>query len=373
MYRRLNLVLTTLAIGLISLTVGDPAQADSMRSIAAGTGAFLPRPTGDGGDYFGPGFESELGENFIYNGSLDLIPIQELKFRFQNAGRGTDQEVFHEVMYEDGSTVRSRFRGIVELEPLLGKNGEPTGQFTADWNGTWVYVGGTGRFRNVKGRVRVNAVNEPFSLTDFAWNFSFSWTGNLTLPNRPDRANVVELSTQGQGSFDPANLGVGDPAMIPFPFIIGDGSGKGIYDGTPTGTATIGGMMSEDQHWGTAQSIRPGILSQDLTVWYPGVTGANPRPDAVGEPIHIMATDFGEIYFNYRYYFELDDDAGVIIGRAAFRVVGGTEMFEGATGTVYVRVESDLADVSGLPPDMPPVVAPFSYDFKGFVELADGN
>jgi hypothetical protein len=367
-FRRLNLILTTLAIGLITLTVGDLAQADSMRSNASGTGVFLPRLAGDGGDYFGPGFESELGENFIYNGSLDLIPIRELKFRFQNTGRGTDEEVLHEVMYEDGSTISSRFRGIVELDPVLDDDGNPTGQFTANWNGNWVYVKGTGRFRNVKGSVRVNAVNEPFSLTDFAWNFSFSWTGNLALPNRPDNANVVELSTQGLGSFDPANLGVGDPAMIPFPFIIGDGSGAGIYDGTPTGTATIGGMMSPDQHWGTAQSTRPGILSQDLTVWYPGVTGANPRADAGGALIHIMATDFGEIHFNYRYYFELDDVAGVIIGRAAFHVVGGTGMFDGAGGSVYVRVESSLADVTGLP-EMP--VAPFAYDFQGFVELAD--
>lgn len=384
--RNLNLTLATLAIGLVSLTASDQALADSTRSNASGTGVFLPRapddPAGPGGDYFGPGFESELGENFIYNGSLDLIPIRDLKFRFQNTGRGTDQEILHEVMYEDGSTVSSRFRGIVELDPVLDGDGNPTGQFTADWNGNWIYVEGTGRFRNVRGGVRVNAVNEPFSLTDFAWKFSFSWTGNLTLPNRPDDAIVVEVSSEGTGVFDPANLGIGDPAMIPPPFVIGDGSGEGVYNGTPTGTATIGGIESDDQHWGLSQSIRPGVLTQltpqEINVWYPIVSGPNPRPDAGGEPIHIMATDFGEIHFRYKGYFELDGEldemsnlvGGVIIGRASFQVVGGTDMFDGATGTVYVRVDSNLADVTGFP-DMP--VAPFVYDFQGFVELADGN
>jgi hypothetical protein len=61
---------------------------------------------------------------------------------------------------------------------------------------------------------------------------------------------------------------------------------------------------------------------------------------------------------------------GVIIGRAIFQVVGGTDKFDGATGTVYVRVDSNLVDVTGFP-DMP--VAPFVYDFQGFVELADDN
>ena len=79
-----------------------------------------------------------------------------------------------------------------------------------------------------------------------------------------------------------------------------------------------------------------------------------------------MVTDLGEIWFKNTYYFELDGVAGMIIGRADFRVVGGTELFEDAKGSVYVRVESLLSDVTGLP-DMP--VAPFTYDFKGFIEL----
>lgn len=367
-FRHLKNVMTVLAIGWGALTTSDSILADSQATTASGIGTFLPRPTGDGGDYFGSGVEPDLG-TFIHNGSLDLIPIQALKFRFQNTGRGTDEEILHQVMYEDGSTIASRFRGIVELEPEFDINGNPTGQFTAEWNGTWVYTGGTGRFVNAKGSNRVTAINTPFSLTDFAWNFNFNWTGNLTLPNNQNHANVVQLSTVGEGCFDPANLGIGDPNVIPFPFVIGDGSGEGIYNGTPVGQASLDGVpIGPDQHWGTAQSIRPGLVSLDSTIWYPGVTGANPRPDAGGAPIHIMATELGEIWFNYGYWFELDNV--VIIGRGDFRVVGGTGMFADATGTVYVRVESELSEVTGLP-NMP--VAPFNYDFKGFVELADGN
>lgn len=365
----MNVLITSVCVCLMTLSTGQPTYADGNQTTASGTGAFLPRATGDGGDYFGPGVDPENG-NVIYFGSLDLVPIQPLKFRFQNTGRGTDEEVFHEVFYEDGSALFSRFKGVVELDPQLDKDGNPTGLFTAEWNGTWVATGGTGRFRNARGSFRVTAINEPFALTDFAWKFSWSWTGNIAVPNNHDKANVMTLSTEGNGDFAPANLGIGDPAA--FPFVIGDGSGAGVYDGTPVGEASLDGMsIGPDQHWGTAQSIRPGLLSPAFTIWYPGVTGENPRDDAGGQLIHIMATELGEIWFNYKHYFELDDMAGVIIGRAAFHVVGGTGMFKGAKGTVYVRVDSNLSDVTGLPPDKGPVVAPFVYDFKGFIELAN--
>ncbi len=79
-----------------------------------------------------------------------------------------------------------------------------------------------------------------------------------------------------------------------------------------------------------------------------------------------MKTILGEIWFEIRYYFELDPTAGTITGRADFRVVGGTWLFWRSKGSVFVLVKSDLADVTGLPSDP---VAPFDYDFKGYVEL----
>jgi hypothetical protein len=358
---RLTVLLSTVAFSLMVLGSGELAQADrAIQSEGSGTGAFFPAT----GYYFGPGTATPLG-NLIYNGSLELKEIVPGKFRFQNAGRGTENESLHEVIYEDGSSISTRAKGIVQLIPVLDGDGNPTGQFTADWNGNWTIVKGTGQYRGAKGSFRVNAVNDPFYLTDPSWNFSWTWSGNIAVPSNPDDCLVLTLETHGEGVFDPANLGLGDPDVIPFPFIVGDGSGEGIYDGTPTGQASLDGVpIGPDQHFGVAQSISPGLLSPASTVWYPGVTGEN--PDGSGRLIHIMVTDLGEIWFENTYYFELDGVAGMIIGRADFRVVGGTEMFEGAGGSVYVQVESNL---DGFDPDNP--VAPFGYDFQGYIELCD--
>ncbi len=174
-------------------------------------------------------------------------------------------------------------------------------------------------------------------------------------------------------------------------FVIGDGSGQGIYGGTPIGTYTLtcneddddhghghGGhghgddevLTGPDQHFGTAQSIiGPGTLSPAGTFWFPGVTGLN--PDGVSGPIHRMVlTDLEEeIWFNYFYYFELDPAFG-ITGRADFRVVGGTGRFEGATGSVFVLVIS-TNDQIDIPDDGSDPSAEFTYDFQGFIQLRD--
>ncbi len=173
-------------------------------------------------------------------------------------------------------------------------------------------VKGTGRFRGAGGR-----------------NFSWSWRGNNAVLRRHVRADNRVLHAEDVGSFDPANLGLGDLTL--FPLVIGDGSGAGVYNGTPVGTYSLDGVpIGPDQHFGTAQSIiGPGTFSLAGTIWYPGVTGLN--PDGVSGPIHRMVTNEGEIWFNYTYYFDLDLAFGVI-KRADFRVVGGTGMFEGAKG-----------------------------------------
>jgi hypothetical protein len=360
---QLTFLLSLLCLSLVVLGSSQPTHASpAVQSTGSGTGVFFPGT----GYYFGPGSATPFGD-LIYSGTLELKEIKPGKFRFENAGRGTENESFHEVVYEDGSTITTRFRGIVELVPVL-EDGNPTGQFTANWDGNWTIVEGTGQLRGAKGGFRVTAINDPFSLTDPYWNFSWSWRGNVTVPNRPEDCLVLRLTTTGEGTFDPANLGLGDPDQITFPFIIGDGSGEGIYDGTPTGEYSLDGLTGPDQHFGTAQSISPGVLSPVSTIWYPGMTGEN--PDGSGRLIHIMATDRGEIWFKYTHFFELDFDAGLIVGLADFRVVGGTGLFEEATGSVFVRVESNLEDVTGLP-DNP--VAPFTYDFKGYVTLCEEN
>jgi hypothetical protein len=384
---RLTTFLTILCLGVFTLGGVERVHADrGNRSTAEGTGVFR-FTSASTGVYFGPGTDTSPHQDvraMIYSGALELEPIEPGKYRFQNLGRGTDQEQLQETIYEDGSTISTRYRGIVEETAELDDNGDPTGMYTAVWTGTWVIVRGTGRYEGAKGSFRVNAVNDPYLPTDFNRNFSWSWFGNIATPPGQKRDNVCVLHTEGDGVFDPANLGLGDPNMVPFPFVIGDGSGTAVYNGTPTGTFTLvcdddsgngeGGMMlsGPDQHFGSSQSIiGPGTISPAGTFWYPVVSGLN--PDGVSGPIHRMVlTDLGEeIWFHYSSaFFELNPNTpdDFLTGRADFRVVGGTGRFEGAGGSVYVVVVTRLDQISG-PPDMP--AAEFHYDFNGYIKLHD--
>jgi hypothetical protein len=341
----------------------SPVNADEkVPTTAVGTGVYCPTT----GYMFGSGDGTPFGKS-IYSGYIetdDPDPSTPLTLTFQNAGRGTKNEILQETIAEDGSTLSFRFHGDVEIIPL-----DALGNFTALWEGEWEIVRGTGRMRNAKGTLDVVAVNNPFTFEDPHWSFGWSWSGIMKIKSNATK-HYIRLHADGSGVFDPANLGVGDPASLPFPIIIGDGSGAGVYDGTPTGSnfRMDGKLVGTgfDQHFGTAQSITTGIPFGN-SVLYPGVSGDN--PDGSGRPIHIMRTDAGELWFEYTYFFELDPffgDNGAIIGRADFRVVGGTGQYKRASGSVYVRVESDLGGVTGLP-DNP--VAPFDYEFDGFIQL----
>jgi hypothetical protein len=353
----------------------------TITSSAVGDGSFLPEPDGhggiSGGNYFGEGEDPELG-SLIYKGRLALTPIGDPSnglSAFENEGRGTDQEVLHEVIYGDGSTISTRFKGEVQLVPVVGKEGF----FTAQWTGIWEIVEGTGRFLGAKGQFEVEATNQPFNpQADFFWNFTWSWDGLIKVPKRRffrNRCIQLKLTANGHGKFDPANLGLGDPEIFG-PLIIGDGSGEGIYDGTPTGNDfRLNGFLignGWDQHFGNAQSISPGVPQPSGKVRFPGVSGEN--PDGSGRKIHIMKTLLGEIWFTNQYYFELDPEAGdkgTIMARADFRIVGGTFFFRRALGSVYVTTFSDLAkdfDPGNSDQEIPPS-ANFRYDFGGFVEF----
>ncbi len=232
--------------------------------------------------------------------------------------------------------------------------------FTAEWAGTWTVVRGTGRFRGATGSVEVEAENPPFSPFDPQWLFTWEWETDITIPTRVPCISLV-FTTDGLGVFRPANLGLGDP-NIPFPFIIGDGSGEGIYDGTPIGFnfRLNGVFLGPDRHFGNSQSLSPGLFSPEGKVWFPVVSGRNPiRP---GRDIHIMRTLFGEIWFKYSGFFELDADESVL-GLADFRIIGGTGIFAPAEGSVLVTVTSD-----GLLPNEQVPTAPFAYDFVGYLE-----
>ena len=161
---------------------------------------------------------------------------------------------------------------------------------------------------------------------------------------------------------------MGDPNTLPFPFVIGDGSGTGVYDGTPTGNEfrLNGELVGDgfDQHFGTAQSLTTGIFYNNR-FFYPGESG--PNPDGSGRPIHVMKTRDGEIWYRNNYYFELDPAAGVLTGYCDFRIIGGTKRFAKATGSVYCQVVTPLGDVTVDPQG--DVNAPFRYDFNGFIDL----
>ncbi len=227
--------------------------------------------------------------------------------------------------------------------------------------------------RNAKGNLHVVAINDTFNIADPKWTFSWSWSGTMKMKENATK-HYVRMQTGGWGVFDPANIGVGDPNVLPFPIIIGDGSGLGVYDGTPVGYEfqLDGELVGDgfDQHFGTAQSLTAGIPAFGK-VFYPGESG--PNPDGSGRFIHIMATREGEIWYTNNYYFELDPAAGtrgVIYARCDFRVIGGTGMFDKAAGTVYCQVESQVEDV--FVDDEGDVNAPFRYDFHGFIAL-NGN
>lgn len=354
----------------ISIHCQNVRADQTIHSTASGTGSFSPVS----GYYFGPGTDPDFGD-LIFNGTLvleEVGPTAPGKFTFENAGRGSDEKIYQETIYADGSTISTRFSGEVQLIPVFDDAGNQTDQFTAQWDGQWDIVRGTGKFRGATGQFTVSATNDPFRLTDANWNFSWNWAGDIQLPkknkHRP-RPVILRLSTQGRGIFDPANIGQGDPAVFGFPAIIGDGSGEGIYDGTPRGLLRLNGRhFGPDQHFGTAQSNGPGLVSPAGTYWYPGQSGAN--PDGSGRKIHKQKTLLGEIWYEYRYFFELDLAAGVITGRADFRVVGGTWLFWRSKGSVFVLVRSELANVTGLPSEP---VAPFDFDFRGHVELLSGH
>jgi len=367
--------MTFLTSGL-RLDAMTESRYDVIQSTATGTGTYFPLT----GYYFGPGTGPELG-NLFYNGTMELTPVGdplEGKFKFKNKGRGTADEIFHETIYEDGSTISTRFRGTVQLIPYVDSSGNMTDKFTANWEGKWRVVKGTGQFLGARGNFDVTAVNEPFNpQTDPVWQFSWSWTGKLKIPKRrfAPKCFTFQLETGGFGVFDPANLGLGDPNVYPFPVVIGDGSGTGVYDGTPTGNEfRLNGHLvgnGFDRHFGTAQSISPGVFIPSAgVIRYPGVSGEN--PDGSGRKIHVMKTWLGEIWFHNTYYFELDPaagTAGTIVANADFRVLGGTWLFKYARGSVFVRVFSDLADFNpGNPATGIPPSAPFRYDFHGYLE-----
>ena len=86
----------------------------------------------------------------------------------------------HVITAADGSTISLIGGGLVQLIPLDTN----IGLFSAVWQAEFEVQGGTGRFFNVgpgSGPIAVEAINQPFFLTDPLWKFSWSMKGTIDL------------------------------------------------------------------------------------------------------------------------------------------------------------------------------------------------
>jgi hypothetical protein len=164
---RLN-SLTTLGL-LVSLgTTAHESLAQTVPYKASGTGASYNPVTGY---YSGTGKATHLG-NITFSGDVTTAPTTDpLVFTFQSNGPTT-------TVGANGDAILFTTSGTVQLFTLDGIT------FTAVWSGTFVVVGGTGRFANVgpgPEPLQVVAINDPFTLTDPEWTFSWSIDGSITL------------------------------------------------------------------------------------------------------------------------------------------------------------------------------------------------
>ena len=88
--------------------------------------------------------------------------------------------VVQETVAAHGDTLFFSGSGQVEFIPL----DDTFTTFVAIWEGDFVVVGGTGRFAGAKPAaepLRVVAINDPFTLLDPAWSFSWELTGRIVL------------------------------------------------------------------------------------------------------------------------------------------------------------------------------------------------
>jgi hypothetical protein len=85
-----------------------------------------------------------------------------------------------ETVAANGDTLLFSGTGEVELIPLDATYTT----FVAIWEGDFVVEGGTGRFAGAQPAdepVRVVAINDPFTLLDPEWSFSWELTGRIVL------------------------------------------------------------------------------------------------------------------------------------------------------------------------------------------------
>src|SRR5262249_53360539 len=135
-----------------------------------GTGSYSPGTFGYGGVGVGP----HLGRH-TFAGVVATSPTANnpLVFDFSLM-------VPQETVAANGDKLFFSGSGQVEFIPL----DDTFTTFVAIWEGDFVVVGGTGRFAGAQPAdepLRVVAINDPFSLLDPVWSFSWELTGRIVL------------------------------------------------------------------------------------------------------------------------------------------------------------------------------------------------
>jgi len=127
------------------------------------------------GDYSGAGRGTHVGYHMNTGQVGSIVPTGNPgQFQWTTAKP-------HVITAADGSTISLLGGGVVQLIPLGGD------VFSAVWIANFVVQGGTGRFANVKpghGPIVVEAINEPFLLSDPIWKFSWTFGGTIDLGRR---------------------------------------------------------------------------------------------------------------------------------------------------------------------------------------------
>jgi hypothetical protein len=158
--------LSTLSLG----TTASEALAQSVPYKSHGTGGYFPAT----GDYGGTGVGTHLG-NLTFSGNVAVA----------TAPTANNPLIFdwwltvpQETVAANGDTLLFSGAGQVELVPLDATT------FVAIWQGDFVVEGGTGRFAGAQPAdepLHVVAINDPFTLLDPEWFFSWEVTGWIVL------------------------------------------------------------------------------------------------------------------------------------------------------------------------------------------------
>ncbi|HZW34348.1 MAG TPA: hypothetical protein VFF52_26735 [Isosphaeraceae bacterium] len=167
MSQRLRFVFVFAFIALSLGTTASVSLAQSVPYKSQGTGGYFPAT----GDYSGTGVGTHLG-NLTFSGNVAIAPTANpLIFDWWLT-------VPQETVAANGDTLLFSGAGQVELFPLDATT------FVAIWQGDFVVEGGTGRFAGAQPAdepLQVVAINDPFTLLDPEWFFSWTVTGQIVL------------------------------------------------------------------------------------------------------------------------------------------------------------------------------------------------